>query len=173
MVIDFSKAPLQNEYTLLPNSLYSAKQAEVITGVKQNRIYYFTEASILTPAQRVKKGNEIRTFTSYDCTNMLEIFLIHHLTTYGLPKRTIKEFFLAIKDDRHRLDPFVIEQYQGVAYLCFVYDKKTKDITFLFLDDQKKEDTLNLSKLKQYSVYLVINLSELAKELFLKVATLV
>jgi hypothetical protein len=171
MAIDLGKTPRQKKYQLLPDELYSAKDAGAMADVALKRVYDLGEAGIIKPSVTVKKGDGIRDFTSYDSTNVLELFLVNRLTILGLPKRTIKDFFREIRGVRDSLNPFKIDAYQGVAYLCFVYDAN-KDIKFLFLDDQPDENSLRLDKLKGYSIYVVVNLSALVDELYKRVEAL-
>ena len=165
--LNLNNAPLQKKYELLPNNAYTAKEVGKMAGVALKRIYDLVDSDIIQPVNIVKKGDEIRNFTYYDAINILEVYLINRLISYSIPKRTIKDFFGVIRDNRNILNPFKILEFKGIAYLCFYHDSDNK-IAFTFFDKKRDFDKF----LANNPVCFFVNLKSLSSDLFQKVESL-
>lgn len=169
MMIDFNKAPLQKEFVLEQDRLYTVKEVSKMTGVALKRIYDLVESGIITPCNTVQKGDGVRNFTYYDSVNILEIYLVGRLSVAGIPKRTIKDFFVSISSMRESLNPFKIDEHDENAFLVFTHGIDSK-VNFMFLSGSK--DKSYLQELEGTSVSTLINLSGLVVELLNKIDSL-
>ncbi|GAB6905630.1 hypothetical protein DESC_290167 [Desulfosarcina cetonica] len=160
-MINFVDAEKQKEYRLEPDSLFIAKDVEKMTGIKANRIHYFSDAGILIPARKAQKGEGILTYSFYDCVNVLEIFLINKLNAFFIPKRSIKEFFESIRDIRNSLNPFKISDHKESAFLIFSYDENGNLVSEFAENNSVKK-----------AVSIVVDLKQLVSDLFKKVESL-